>query len=99
MSATDAPRGGTWKAVTHEGTTLYSTLTGLEPNTEYSWAVRAENDVGSLRLGCMQTILRLAERPSGIRRGNFPARRALTSGRSGRAGGAVPRNGGGQLDY
>ena len=38
--------GGEWKAVNHEGTKLYSTLTGLEPNTEYSWAVRAENDRG-----------------------------------------------------
>ena len=28
-------------------TKLYSTLTGLEPNTEYSWAVRAENDKGA----------------------------------------------------
>ena len=39
--------GGEWKAVPHEGTKLYSTLTGLEPNTEYSWAVRAENDLGA----------------------------------------------------
>ena len=39
--------GGEWKAVNHEDTKLYSTLTGLEPNTEYSWAVRAENDKGA----------------------------------------------------
>ena len=38
--------GGRWTNEPHEGTTLYSALTGLEPNTEYRWAVRAENRDG-----------------------------------------------------
>ena len=38
--------GGKWTNVPHKGTELYSALTGLEPGTQYRWAVRAENDMG-----------------------------------------------------
>ena len=39
-------QGGRWTNWPHRGTELYSTLTGLEPGTEYRWAVRAETDQG-----------------------------------------------------
>ena len=40
-------QGGEWTNVPHRGTTLYNTLTGLEPGTQYRWAVRAENKDGT----------------------------------------------------
>ncbi len=40
-------QGGKWTNVPHKGTTLYNTLTGLEPGTQYRWAVRAENKDGA----------------------------------------------------
>ena len=36
--------GGRWTS--RRGTELYSTITDLEPDTEYRWAVRAENEDG-----------------------------------------------------
>ena len=42
--------GGKWKNRPHKGATKqHSTLYGLEPNTEYRWAVRAENRDGPSR--------------------------------------------------
>ena len=38
--------GGKWKNSPHRGTHLYNVIEGLEPNTEYRWAVRAENPNG-----------------------------------------------------
>ena len=39
--------GGRWTNVPHRGTGLYNTIHGLQPNTEYRWAVRAENSDGT----------------------------------------------------
>ena len=39
--------GGRWTNVPHRGTGLYNTIHGLQPNTEYRWAVRAENSDGA----------------------------------------------------
>ena len=38
--------GGRWTNEPHKGTRLYNTIYDLEPNTEYRWAVRAENRDG-----------------------------------------------------
>ena len=38
--------GGRWTNEPHRGTQLYNTIENLEPNTEYQWAVRAENTEG-----------------------------------------------------
>ena len=38
--------GGKWTNEPHKGTRLYNTIYDLEPNTEYRWAVRAENSDG-----------------------------------------------------
>ena len=38
--------GGTWTNEPHRGTRLYTTIYDLAPNTEYRWAVRAENSDG-----------------------------------------------------
>ena len=38
--------GGRWTNQPHRGTGLYNTINGLEPRTEYRWAVRAENSDG-----------------------------------------------------
>ena len=38
--------GGKWTNEPHRGTRLYTTIYDLEPNTEYRWAVRAENRDG-----------------------------------------------------
>ena len=38
--------GGRWTNEPHKGTRLYNTIYDLEPNTEYRWAVRAENKDG-----------------------------------------------------
>ena len=38
--------GGKWTNEPHRGTGLYNTINDLEPDTEYRWAVRAENDDG-----------------------------------------------------
>ena len=40
-------QGGKWTNVPHKGIQLYNTLTGLEPGTQYRWAVRAENKDGT----------------------------------------------------
>ena len=37
---------GRWTNEPHKGTRLYNTIYDLEPNTEYRWAVRAENSDG-----------------------------------------------------
>ena len=39
--------GGRWTNEPHRGTQLYNTIGDLEPNTEYQWAVRAENSAGT----------------------------------------------------
>jgi len=39
--------GGRWTNEPHRDTQLYNTIEGLEPNTEYQWAVRAENSAGT----------------------------------------------------
>ena len=39
--------GGRWTNEPHRGTQLYNIIEGLEPNTEYQWAVRAENSAGT----------------------------------------------------
>ena len=39
--------GGRWTNEPHRGTRLYNTIHGLQPNTEYRWAVRAENSDGT----------------------------------------------------
>ncbi len=39
--------GGKWTNEPHKGTRLYNTIYGLEPNTEYRWAARAENRDGA----------------------------------------------------
>ena len=39
--------GGKWTNEPHKGTRLYNTIYDLEPNTEYRWAVRAENGDGA----------------------------------------------------
>ena len=39
--------GGRWTNEPHRGTQLYNTIEDLEPNTEYQWAVRAENSAGT----------------------------------------------------
>ena len=39
--------GGRWTNEPHRGTGLYNTIHGLQPNTEYRWAVRAENSDGT----------------------------------------------------
>ena len=39
--------GGRWTNAPHRGTGLYNTIHGLQPNTEYRWAVRAENSDGT----------------------------------------------------
>ena len=38
--------GGRWTNEPHKGVRLYNTIYDLEPNTEYRWAVRAENRDG-----------------------------------------------------
>ena len=38
--------GGRWTNEPHKGVRLYNTINDLEPNTEYRWAVRAENRDG-----------------------------------------------------
>ena len=38
---------GRWTNEPHKGTRLYNTIYDLEPETEYRWAVRAENSVGA----------------------------------------------------
>ena len=38
--------GGRWTNEPHRGTGLYNTIHDLQPNTEYRWAVRAENSDG-----------------------------------------------------
>ena len=38
--------GGRWTNEPHKGTRLYNTIYDLKPNTEYRWAVRAENRDG-----------------------------------------------------
>ena len=38
--------GGRWTNEPHRGTELYTTINDLEPDTEYRWAVRAENGDG-----------------------------------------------------
>ncbi len=38
--------GGRWTNEPHRGTELYNTINDLEPDTEYRWAVRAENRDG-----------------------------------------------------
>ena len=38
--------GGEWTNEPHRGTGLSNTINGLEPGTEYRWAVRAENSDG-----------------------------------------------------
>ena len=38
--------GGRWTNEPHRGTGLYNTINDLEPDTEYRWAVRAENGDG-----------------------------------------------------
>ena len=38
--------GGRWTNEPHKGVRLYNTIYDLEPNTEYRWAVRAENKDG-----------------------------------------------------
>ena len=40
-------QGGRWTNEPHKGTRLYNTIYDLEPNTEYRWAVRAENSDGA----------------------------------------------------
>ena len=39
--------GGKWTNEPHRGTRLYNTIHDLEPDTEYRWAVRAENSDGA----------------------------------------------------
>ena len=39
--------GGRWTNEPHRGTELYNTIDDLQPNTEYRWAVRAENSEGT----------------------------------------------------
>ncbi len=39
--------GGEWTNEPHRGAGLYNTINDLEPDTEYRWAVRAENGDGS----------------------------------------------------
>ena len=39
--------GGRWTNEPHRGTRLYNTIHDLQPNTEYRWAVRAENSDGT----------------------------------------------------
>ena len=39
--------GGRWTNEPHRGTGLYNTIHDLQPNTEYRWAVRAENSDGA----------------------------------------------------
>ena len=39
--------GGKWTNEPHRGTGLYNTINDLEPDTEYRWAVRAENGGGA----------------------------------------------------
>ena len=39
--------GGRWTNEPHKGTRLYNTIYDLEPDTEYRWAVRAENGDGA----------------------------------------------------
>ena len=38
--------GGKWTNEPHKGVRLYNTIYNLEPNTEYRWAARAENNDG-----------------------------------------------------
>ena len=38
---------GRWQNEPHRGTGLYNTISELEPNTTYRWAVRAENSQGA----------------------------------------------------
>ena len=39
--------GGRWTNVPHQGVRLYNTIHDLQPNTEYRWAVRAQNGDGT----------------------------------------------------
>ena len=39
--------GGKWTNEPHKGIRLYNTIHDLEPDTEYRWAVRAENNDGA----------------------------------------------------
>ena len=38
--------GGEWTTSSHRGIALHNAIDGLEPNTEYRWAVKADNDAG-----------------------------------------------------
>ena len=40
-------QGGRWTNEPHTGIRLYNTIYDLEPDTEYRWAVRAENSAGA----------------------------------------------------
>ena len=56
------PVGGQWKNWPHRGATrLYSTIYMLEPNTEYRWAVRAENSDGPSRWVFAENFTTLSE--------------------------------------
>lgn len=61
--------GGRWTNEPHKGTRLYNTIYDLEPNTEYRWAVRAENKDGPSDWVFAEnfTTLALTEEPEEIR--------------------------------
>ena len=63
--------GGRWTNWPHRGASrTYSIIHGLEPNTEYRWAVRAENKDGSSRWVFAENFTTLAQQSPAITEGN-----------------------------
>ena len=62
--------GGQWTSVPHAGDGLYNIIHDLQPNTEYRWASESGEQRWSICMGFWASFYD-AEKPSGIRRGNF----------------------------
>ena len=58
------PQGGRWTNWPHRASPLYSTIHGLEPNTAYRWAIRAENRDGPSRWVFGDNFTTLATAPT-----------------------------------
>ena len=54
---------GRWTNEPHKGTRLYNTIHNLEPNTEYRWAVRAENRDGPSKWTFAKNFITLVPEP------------------------------------